>query len=485
MANESIQQIRIPVRPSELTIEIIEKYLDTVFNKFQNNARRIRRYYDEYCLNHLILNKQRQHKDSEVNNIVVIPNIRSAINWKTGYILGSPIKYAQSKVDSTEAINYLNKYVRNAKQRSVDKDVATWVYATGVGYYFVEPKSKDFNSEYEAPYELYCRESDTCTKVYSSYNGYAPLFDILYTTQEKVINSVSTETVYVLDIYTPNMVYTYEKSTSNWKLERASTRNINKPLPLVEKRANTEGIGIIAMSETIQNAFDTIISNGIDCIEETVNEIYVYKNVTLGKTPEEASDKHQKMKKNGAITLFTQNKDAPADLDTLTPKLNITEAQELASFLNGLFHSIVGVPMEMSDTNSGGTTKQGSEVANGYENAYNRALDDINTFLRADTELLEKIMWICKNTAHSKIRGIEASEIDIKYSLNLTDNIATKAQAFGIFIQYMPPSMALSLTRLSNDAEMQGKEIEEYMKKKAKMAQQTQVQTQNNNNSQE
>ncbi len=487
MANESIKQIRIPVKPSKLTVSVIEKYLDTVFKKFQDNAKRIRRYYDEYCLNHLILSKERQHKDSDVNNIVVIPNLRSAVNWKTGYIFGSPIKYAQSKVGTTDAINYLNKYVRNAKQRSVDKDVATWVYATGVGYYFIEPKSTDFDSEYESPYELYCRESDTCTKVYSSYNGNAPLFDMLYTTYDKVINSASSETVYVLDIYLPNVVYTYEKSTSDWELKRTSKRNLKKPLPLVEKRANTEGIGLVAVGETIQNAFDRIISNGIDCIEETVNEIYVYKNVNLGKTDAEKSKNHQSMKKNGAIVLNSGSKDTPADLDTLTPKLNISAAQELASFLNGLFHSIVGVPMEMSDTNSGGTTKQGSEVANGYENAYNRALDDINTFLRADTELLEKIMWICKNTAYGKIRDIEASEIDIKYSLNLTDNIATKAQAFGIFIQYMPPAMALSLTRLSNDAEMQGKEIEEYMEKKAKFNQQIQTptQTQNDNNSQE
>lgn len=465
MATKCINQIKIPLKQQGLTIEQVEPYLATIFNEFEKNAQKIRSDYDKYCLDHKILGKTRTHDDTDVNNIVVVPDLRAMINWKTGYVFGNPIKYAQSKTTETDDIHYLNKYVRNAKQRSIDKEVGTWAYATGVGYYFIEPKSGDFDIEIEAPYEIYCREADTCTKVYSSFGGNKPLFDILYTTYKRIKTNGVKETVKVLDIYFTDYLYTYEKTTGKWEQVKAESRNLNKPLPLVEKRPNVDGIGIVSMGETLQNAIDKLISNGIDNVEDIVNEVWVYYNILLGKTPEEQASAHRKAKKGGAIQAIANKEGLQPKIETLTPKLSLSEVRELYSVANAMLHNTCGVPMEVSDTNSGGTTKQGSEVANGYENAYNIALNDINTFIAADTELLEKIMWICKNTPNNKIDSLSASEIEIKYSLNLTDNILTKSQAFGTFMQYMPPSMALALCRLSNDPEMQGKEIEGYMQK--------------------
>jgi hypothetical protein len=143
----------------------------------------------------------------------------------------------------------------------------------------------------------------------------------------------------------------------------------------------------------------------------------------------------------------------------------------------------------MSGTNSGGTTKSGSEVANGYDNAYNHALNDVNSFLEADQELLEKMLWICKNTKGNKIDTLEASEIEIKYSLNLTDNILTKTQSYVNLTQAgVPPTIALRICKLSNDPEAEGKIIEDSIEEKAQKAL-AQAQAQNaqqpNNNSQE
>ncbi len=466
MANKCISQIKIPLNPKGLTIKSVEPYLPTIFEEFEKNARTIRSAYDKYCLDHKILRKTRTHDDTDINNIVVVPDLRSMINWKTGYVFGNPIKYAQSKSKSTDDINYLNKYVRSAKQRSIDKEVGTWAYATGVGYYFIEPKSGDFDIEVESPYEIYCRESDTCAKIYSSFGGNKPLFDILYTTYNRIGKNNVKETVKVLDVYFTDKLYTYEKTIGDWKFIKEKSRNLKKPLPLVEKRPNTDGIGIVAMGETLQDAVDALISNGLDNVEDLVNEVWVYYNILLGKTPEEQAEQHRKAKKGGAIQAIASKEGLQPKIDTLTPKLSLSEVRELYSIVNTLLHNTCGVPMEVSATNSGGTTKQGSEVANGYENAYNIALNDINTFISADTELLEKIMWICKNTPNNKIDNLAASEIEIKYSLNLTDNILTKSQAFGTFMQHMPPAMALALCRLSNDPEMQGKEIEEYLKPK-------------------
>ena len=466
---KGIPQIKIPLKAKGLTIDEVKPYLDYVFSIFKENAENIRRDYDMYCLNHPILGKTRTHDDTDVNNIVLIPNLKSIIDWKTGYVFGNPIKYAQNKSSETDDIEYLNKYVRSACQRAVDKEVGKWAYATGVGYYFTEPKSEDYDVESEAPYEIFCRESDTCTKVYSSYNGNKPLFDLLYTKYDKIDENKLKKTVDVLDIYLPNTLYTFEKNDNGvWDIVEEQERGLYRKLPLTEKRANKDGIGIVAMGSTLQQAMDMLISNGLDNVEDIVNEVWIYYNVVLGDNPAEQSKMHRSMKKGGAIQVNTNDPQKQPKVDTITPKLSLSEIRELFNIVNYMFHSTVGVPMEMSNTNSGNTTKQGSEVANGYDNAYNRALDDINTFIEADTELLDKIMWICKNDKGNKIDNLSTSEIEIKYCINLTDNIQTKAQAYGTLIQTMPATMALRICRLSNDPEAEGRQIEENMRKKNK-----------------
>lgn len=482
---KGIPQIKIPIRPSELTIEAVEPYIDSIFAQFKKNAEQIRKDYDTYCLDHPILTKVRAHQDTNINNIVLVPDLKAMVDWKTGYVYGNPIKYAQSKTNETDDINYLNKYVRSACQRAVDKEVGKWAYATGVGYYFIEPKSKDFDVANEAPYVLYHRDSDSCTKVYTAFGANEPVFDILYTTYEQIVKQQK-QTVEVLDIYFSDTLYTYEKSfgVTQWKLKTNQSRGVAKPLPLVEKRFNSDGIGIVAMGYTLQSAVDRLLSNGLDNVEDIVNEIFVYKNVNLGKTPEEQAQNHQKMKKSGALVLNGGSKEMQPDVDTISTKLSLSEVRELFALIDAKFHSSLGVPMEMSNTNSGGTTKSGSEVANGYDNAYNRALDDINTMIVADTELLNKIMWICQNTVGNKINNLAPSEIEIKYSLNLTDNILTKTQSYVNLVQVgVPHTIALRLCKLSNDPEAEGKIIEEYARQKAQeQAQANQPQV---NNSQE
>jgi SPP1 family phage portal protein len=472
---KGIPQIKIPIRLSELTIEAVEPYIDSVFSQFEENARKIRADYDIYCLDHPIWTKVRAHEDTDINNIVLVPDLKAMVDWKTGYTFGNPIKYAQSKTNETDDINYLNKYVRSACQRAVDKEVGKWAYATGLGYYFIEPKSVAFDVETEAPYLIYHRPSDTCAKIYSSFANNEPLFDMLYTTY-KVISDGHEKEVQVLDIYFPAQLYTFEKNfgVQGWINKGVKSRGFAKPLPLVEKRFNTDGIGIVSMGATLQDAVDRLLSNGLDNVEDIVNEIFVYKNVNLGSTPEEQASKHKKMKKSGALVLSGGSKEMPPDVNTISTKLSLSEVRELFAIVDAKFHSSLGVPMEMSNTNSGGTTKSGSEVANGYDNAYNRALDDINTMIVADTELLNKIMWICKNTAGNKINNLAPSEIEIKYSLNLTDNILTKTQSYVNLVQVgVPHTIALRLCKLSNDPEAEGKIIEEYAEKKAQKAQQT------------
>lgn len=463
MGAKGISQIKIPIKADELTITAVEPYLDEVFNKFQENSAAIREDYDFFCLNQSILGKERTHNDTDVNNIVCIPNIRSAVEWRAGYLVGNPINYAQTENDETDDIKVLNRYCRAADKATVDSDVITWAEATGVGYYFIEPKSDtNIDLRQDAPFELYMVEADKCAKVYSSFNGNKPLFDLIYTTYQEIDSNKRKTTVKVLDIYFPDTLYTFTKGGSGkWKLKgEPQSRGMAKPLPLVEKRPNKDGIGAVAMGRDMADTMDMLISSSIDNVQEIVDEFFIYYNVDLGKDEQSRAEAHRKARKSGAIQLKGTNPDLPPKVDTIAPKLSLNEVRELYGVVNAVFHATLGVPMEASSTNSGGTTKSGSEVANGYDNAYNRALKTKNSYIRADRELLYKIMWICRNTAGNAIDNISASDIEVKYNYNLTDNILTKSQAFGTLIQFMPPAMVLRFTRMSNDPEVEGKQIE-------------------------
>ena len=42
MATKGIEKIKIPIKATELTIEAVEPYLDSIFKQFETNATKIR-----------------------------------------------------------------------------------------------------------------------------------------------------------------------------------------------------------------------------------------------------------------------------------------------------------------------------------------------------------------------------------------------------------------------------------------------------------
>lgn len=461
MGNRRIEQIKIPVKQEELDIKTILLYIDKVLSEFKANAKIIRENYDRYCLDQPISSKQRQYEDEPINNIVVIPNLRSTIEWVIGYTIGNPIKYAQTKDNQTDDIEILNKHFRSARKFKVDEEWVEWALVTGVGYTFIQPRTGTFNIEEVAPFEIYSIDADRCTKVYSSYLGNKPLFDLIYNQYEFLDENKIKYKQEILDIYTTSKKFTLIKKQGerDWSWSEES-RGLYQYLPLTEKRRCKDGIGLVELGKDLADTMDALISSGLDDIEEIVNQFFVYYNVGLGNTPDEQANTHRKARKNGVAVLNGGNKEMPPKIDTISPQLNLQEVRYLYGLVNEVFHAVCGAPMETSNTNSGGTTKQGSEVANGYDNAYTRFLKNSNYFLDADYELLEKVMWIEKNKIGSKIETLTAYDMTVKYQPNLTDNILTKSQSYGTFIQTMPPAMALRYTRLSSDPEAEGKLIE-------------------------
>lgn len=465
-----IEKIKIPVQKRNLNIDAIMPYLSDVYEKFCENQKNIQHYWELYQNKHDIYSKVREYSDNDsVNNIVSTPHLWSMVNFKSGYALGNPKEYAQTEENQTDDIKYLNKYSKSVNLRTIDKNVATWVYATGVGYYFIEPKSEDYNAETEAPFNVYLRASDTCTKVYSSYNGEDALFDMLVTTYKKIQKGKEKDCV-LISLYLPDTYYEFEYDNTiptvykfNELTKRRKDRKIYKKLPLVEKYANESRIGIVEIGETLQDAIDSIYSDQVDNIHDLVNEMLIFKNCILGNTPEEKAKNLKDARRGGALEITDPNNEKEADVKTLSTKLDHTDILSLLESLKNELYSTCGVPIAVSDTSNGGNKQGALQLGNGWENSYNRLLDDINSFLIADYELLDKMLFICKKAKGSRLNELAASDIEIKYNPNMTDNIVSKAQALQIFDNCkIPPEVYIQWVRISNDAVTTARLIKEY-----------------------
>lgn len=486
-----IEKIKIPVRKSDLTLEAIKPYLPTVFEKFCDNQKKIQHYWEIFENKHAIEGKTRRYEDdSDINNRVSTPHLWAIVNFKSGYALGNPKEYAQTEEKQTDDIKYLNKYAKSVNLRAVDKNVAVWTYATGVGYYFTEPKSEKYDPETESPFNVWLRPSDTCTKVYSSYNGEEELFDMLVTGYKKIKDGKEKEYI-LISLYLPNYYYEFECDNTipntpkfDQRVSETRARAIYKKLPLTEKFANESRIGVVEIGETLQNAIDTIYSNEVDNVQDLVNEMLIFRNCVLGNTPEEKSQNLRDAKRNGAMEIKDPNPDVEADVKTISTKLDHTDVLALMESIKNELYATCGVPIAISDTSNGGNKQGALQLGNGWENSYDRLLDEINSFLIADYQLLDKMLFICKKDPMSKLNELNASEVEIKYNPNMTDNMVSKSQAYQTFIQCgVPSDLAIAWCRLSNDPVTASRRIEEYREKLAQ--EQQQVVNNNGNNSQE
>jgi hypothetical protein len=183
----------------------------------------------------------------------------------------------------------------------------------------------------------------------------------------------------------------------------------------------------------------------------------------LGGTPEEKARNLRDAKRGGALEIKDPNPDIEADVKTISTKLDHADILGLMESIKNELYATCGVPIAISDTSNGGNKQGALQLGNGWENSYDRLLDEINSFLIADYELLDKMLFICKKDPASKLNELNASEIEIKYNPNMTDNIVSKAQAFQIFDQCgIPPELSTQWVRVTNDAVTTAKLIRQY-----------------------
>jgi len=462
-----LEKLLIPVKESDLTLEKIVQYLPAIMSTFQANANKIADNYEEYKGEHsAVLNKVRQYEDETVNNQVIMQNLWAMVNFKCGYEFGKPISFS-AKSDNNAEMEVFNRYMTSVEFNKIMNNVAEWIFAGGVGYTFTLPaKSPDLN--YYAPFESYYLRADRCAKVYSSYLAEKPLFDLIVTPISKLVNKDLID-YYILSVYTKDAYYEFEFNTTlnslNSEPIRQETRGAYSMLPLVEFCAYADKISIVESCKSSQDALDNLISCGVDNVEETANQLLIFRNCSLGETEEDKRETLANAKKFGALEIFDNGKDIEAEVKTLTTIINHSDTNVLINYILGQMYGNWGVPLASSSVSSGNITQAGGEVANGWQNAFSVAQKELSNILPSIKQLLSQYFAICKQIGDCPIQTLNENDMEIKPTIARSENLLTKTQAFTNLVEHnVPYATAWETCELSGDANAIGSAIDEREK---------------------
>ena len=140
-------------------------------------------------------------------------------------------------------------------------------------------------------------------------------------------------------------------------------------------------------------------------------------------------------------------------------------------------HSILSVPQANSNGElANAETGKGFLTGQGFTSSSVRVENEEKSFRRCDRNSLKVILKICKSASASKIKGLKVSDIDIKFSRDLSDNILTKTQALiNLATANIPPEIRNSVIGLFSDPVSVTKMQKAYEEEKRKIQEELQL----------
>lgn len=488
---KGIKRITIPKMDSDFLASdfgwsIIKKYLPNILATHKKNADKIKFYYNYFLGEQDILAKIRQHEVNADNNNKEIENhANRQVEFKTGFLCGERRDYTHKADSDSDDLIYLDRYFTDCNFYSKDSDLKEWIYATGIGATYTEPRTdiiisdgidsitgKDilryatkgdgYDIENEAPFNFDCVSPVENFVVYSSARNREPLFCVSYVDVEIDIDGISqeigkeiiVETRYASFRFKANNVF----SMFYWDKETdvEVRQKILKYLPIIEFSVNKDRIGIIEKNRSSFNTINLIRSSVNDMVVDNANAILVFKNVDI------ESSEVKEMRKAGAIIISdsqTARGGGTADLKSITIEIPFNDLTTYVEHITQNCYDIAGVPLASGQVTSGGDTGQARLLGGGWNNAYVIIHKEIQKLLEYDYEQLKLILMLCKQVPNCPLDDIFASQIDINYRVNQNDNLLVKAQAMkDLYDIHMPTEFILKVGGLSNDIKTDNKD---------------------------
>lgn len=451
------KKISIPISAKEFVsspILYIKKYLSECLKNNQSNTQEFKELYDFYKGKQGVQEKTRLDGSEENNNKITTNHIWRQVEFKKGFMVGNPIEYSIATSGlNTDDMTYIAKYLRDSLKASKDIDKYEEMYVGGISNQFIMPRTDNFDVMNEAPFELYNVEIGSAFVVYSSDITNKVLFNVVISENVDIKTNIKSKVYDIYYLKEDGYCYTITivgTNIINYTIRgNVEEKQSYKFLPIVEYSLNKNRMGIVELVFAIQNGLNAIHSNQIDDIVEFVNAYLVFENQ---KVNDKFKEILKEFKKQRVLSIYTSNPQAPAKVSLLKQSLDHVSINSFYELLKSEMYDIVACPLSSGNVTSGGDTGSARLLGNGWESSQNQAQTDTGYIQQFEYELFKKMLYICKDTYGTPIKEISASDIEIKYSINMSNNLQVKAQSLKyLFDMNMPLEESLIITGITRD----------------------------------
>lgn len=444
------------------------KVLDILSNsiEFHNKNKDDTIYLQNYLYGDQDIKDKKKLTRVEINNKSVENWAWAFQDWKKAFLLGKPIQYAPANDVENKEISTLNSYNTYEDKDQKDQEIYEDIFTVGRGFRYVNYTKT--TEDDEAPYELLNLDVKNTEVVYSSSINH-----------EQLLSFVATDMMYITQDVNPD-TGKKEKQTKNYTEYTVYTRNkkyvINDktgPLIITDTEPIIHQVHLIteyyfnrkrySFLEICKDIFDDInyIENlDKDDIEAFVNSIMVFTNAEVDK------EGMEKIKEYGAVSIKSTDQ-KKASVELLQSRLKSLDTQIYYLRKLSALHAILSVPEATSNGQiSNAETGKAVLTGQGFTSASVRVGNEEKAFKKCDRNALKVILKICRNASDSDIKDLKVSDIDIKFSRDLSDNLLVKTQALNnLMTANIPPQIANAVIGLFSDpvavTEMQKQYMEE------------------------
>ena len=439
-------------------------------------------YLQDYLYGDQDIKDKVKHTRPEINNKSVENWAWAFQDWKKAFLLGKPIQYAPYDDVENKEISILNSYNTYEDKDQKDQDIYEDIFTVGRGFRYVNYTKT--NEDDEAPFEILNLDARHTEVVYSSSINHEQLLSFVETCMKYIVQEVNPQTgkkenmpkdYTEYTVYTRNMKYVVDDKSGSLKITDR-TPILHDIHLITEYYFNRERMGFLEICKDIFDDINYIENLDKDDIEAFVNSIMVFTNAEVDKAGME------KIKEFGAVSIKSTDQ-KKASVELLQSRLKSLDTQIYYLRKLSALHSILSVP-EATNNGQISNAETGKAVltGQGFTSASIRVGNEEKAFKKCDRNSLKTILKICRNASDSEIKKLKVSDIDIKFSRDLSDNLLVKTQAL-INLQQanIPPQIANAVINLFSDPVAVSQMQEAYIKEKENLELQINSMNKNNN----
>lgn len=432
--------------------KIIKILKDIKFQGLHDKNKQETKYLIDYMYGDQDIKNKVKKTRTDINNTGVENWAYAFVDWKKTFLLGKPVQYAPLNDVSNEEIIELNSYMTYENKNTLDLELWEDVLCCGRGFRY--NNSNKITEEDEAPFEIINLDPWKTEVVYSSSINKEQLCTYVETemvdfeTQYNEIDNVEEEVEVPYNeytVYTRNAQFVITDKKGEWQIENSNPLILKEHL-VTEYYFNKKRMGIIELGKDIFDDINHVENLDLDDMEQFVNSIMVFTNAEVNKEGMDA------IKEYGAVSIkSTEQKKASVEILQSRLKSLDTQIYYLRK-LNAL-HNILSVPQA---SNSGEVTNaetgKGMMIGQGFTSASVRAEGEELAFKKCDRKSLKTLLKICKRNPSSKIKNLKISDIEIKLSRDLSENLLVKTQALqNLMNANIPPEIRNQVINLFSD----------------------------------